>query len=53
MLERLVSHELPVYLSVFDIFLIEWIMAILSKGHELENSESHSSLKLSFANFVE
>ena len=32
LLQGLVSHELTAYLSVFDIFLTQWIMAILSKG---------------------
>ena len=35
---------------VFDIFLTQWIMAILSKGCKPDNFESHNSLKLSFTN---
>ena len=56
----LVSHELTVYLSVFNLFLIQWIMAILPKGCKPVNFEPHNSLKLSFtsiwvlcSNFVE
>ena len=42
------------YFSVFDIFLTQWIMAILSKGSKADNFESHNSLKLSFrSNFIE
>ena len=44
------SHELTVYLSAFEQFLIQSIMAILSKGCKPENFESHNSLKLSFTN---
>ena len=40
------SHELTPYLSVFDIFLAQWIMAVLSKGCKPDNFESHNSLKL-------
>ena len=45
----LVSHELSAYLSVLDLFLIQWIMAI-SKGCKPHNYESHYSLKLTFTN---
>ena len=42
------------YFSVFDIFLTQWIMAILSKGSKADNFESHNSLKLSFrSNLIE
>ena len=44
------SHELTAYLSVFDVFLTQLIMAILSKGCKPDNFESHNSLKLSFTN---
>ena len=54
------SHELIVYLSVFNIFLTQWIMAIISQGSKPDNFEPHNSLKLSFmkirglcSNFVE
>ena len=60
LLQGLLSHELIVYLSDFDLFLNQWIMAILSKRHKSDNFESHNSLKLSFTsirvlclNFVE
>ena len=43
-------HELTVYLSVFDLFLTQRIMAILSKGFKPDNFESHNSLELSFTN---
>ena len=46
----LLSHELTAYLSVFDLFLTQWIMAVLSKGCTPDNFESHNSLKLSFTN---
>ena len=32
LLQGLASHELTAYLSVFDVFLTQWIMAILPKG---------------------
>ena len=48
LLQGLVSQELTAYLSVFDLLLTQWIMAILSKGCKPENFESHNSLKLSF-----
>ena len=48
LLQGLVSHELMVYLSVFDQFLTQQIMVILSKGCKPGNFESHNSLKLSF-----
>ena len=48
--QGLVSHELTAYLSVFDLFLTEWIVAILSKGCKPDNFEPHNSLKLSFTN---
>ena len=43
---------LTVYLSVFDIFLTHWIMAILSKRCKRENFESQNFLKLSFTNIL-
>ena len=46
----MVSHELTAYLSVFYLFLTQWIMAISSKGCKPDNFESHNSLKLSFTN---
>ena len=48
--QGLVSHELTVYLSVFNIFLTQLIMTILSKGCKPDNSESHNSRELSFTN---
>ena len=50
LLQGLVSHELTAYLSVFNLFLTQWIMAILSKGCKPDNFESHNSLKLGFMN---
>ena len=50
LLQELVSHELTTYLSVLDLFLTQWIMAILSKGCKPDNFEPHNSLKLSFTN---
>ena len=37
---RIGVSELTVYLSVFDLFITQWIMAILSKGCEPDNFES-------------
>ena len=50
LLQGLVSHELTAYLSVFDKFLTQWIMAILSKGCKPDIFEPHNSLKLSSTN---
>ena len=50
LLQGLVSHELTLYLSVFKLFLTQWIMAILSKGCKPDKLEPHHSLKLSFTN---
>ena len=50
LLQELVSHELIAYLSVFNLYLIQWIMAILSKGCKPDNFETHNTLKLSFTN---
>ena len=38
------------YLSVFNLFLTQGIMAILSKGSKPDNVEPHNSLKLSLTN---
>ena len=32
LVQWLVSHELTAYLTAFNLFLTQWIMAILSKG---------------------
>ena len=45
LLQGLVSHELTSYLSVFNPFLTQWIMAILSKGSKPDNFEPHNSVK--------
>ena len=50
LLQGLVSDELTAYVSVFNLFLTQWIIAILSKGCKPDNFESHNSLKLSFTN---
>ena len=50
LLQGFVSHELTVQLSVFDLFLTQSIMAILSKGCKPDNFESHYPLKLNFTN---
>ena len=51
---------LTAYLSIFYLFLTQWIKAILLKGCKPDNFELHNSLKLSFTiiqglccNFVE
>ena len=43
-------HELTVYVSVFDLFLTQLIMARLSEGCKPDNFQSRSHLKLSFTN---
>ena len=50
LLQGLVSHELTAYLSVFNLFLTQTIMTMLSKGCKPDNFEPHNSLKLSFTN---
>ena len=50
LLQELMSHELTTYLSAFNLFLTQWIMAILSKGWQPDSFEPHNSLKLSFTN---
>ena len=44
------SHEVTAYISMFDLFLTQSIMAILSKGCKPDHFESHNSLKLRFTN---
>ena len=46
----LVSREPTAYLFVYDLFLAQWIMSILTKGCKPHNSESHNSLKLRVTN---
>ena len=41
------THSLP---FCFDLFLTQWIIAILSKGCKPDNFEWHNSQKLSFPN---
>ena len=50
LLQELVSCELIAYPSIFNLFLTQWIMAILSKWCKPGNFESHNSLKVSFTN---
>ena len=50
LLQGLVPHKLTAYLSVFNLILTQWNMAILSKGCKPENFNPHNSLKLSFTN---
>ena len=50
LLQGLVSHKLTAYLSVFDLFLTWWIMAVLSKLCKPDDFESCNSLKLSSTN---
>ena len=50
LLQGLASHELMAYLSVFNLYLTQWIMAILSKGCNPDNLEPLNSLKHSFTN---
>ena len=44
------SHGPIAYLSVLDLFLTQWTMAILSEGCKPGNFESHDYLKPSFTN---
>ena len=46
----MVSHDFTAYLSVFNLLLIQWIMAILPKRCKPDNFEPHNSVKLSFTN---
>ena len=50
LLQGLMSHELIAYLSVFNIYLTQWITAVLWKVCKPDNFESHNSVKLSFTN---
>ena len=50
LLQWSVSPQLRAYLSVFNLFLTQWFMALLSKGCKPGNFEPHNSLKLSFTN---
>ena len=50
LLQKFVSHELIVCLSLLKQFLTQWIMAILSKGYKPDKFESQNSLRLSFTN---
>ena len=50
LLQWLVSQELTAYLSVSNLLLTQWVMAMLSKGCKLDNFKSRKSLKLSFTN---
>ena len=50
LLQGLVSQELTAYISVFNLFLTRWIMAILLNRRKPDNFKSHNSLKASFTN---
>ena len=50
LLQELVSHELPAYLSVFNLFLTRLTMAILLKGCKPDNFEPQHTQKLGFTN---
>ena len=52
LLQVLVSHKLTACFSVYNVFLTQWIMAILWKGCKPDNFEPHNSLKLSFTNIL-
>ena len=47
LLQGLVSHQLTAYLSVFNPFLTQWIVAMLPKGCKPDSFEPNNSLKLS------
>ena len=46
LLQGLVSYEFTAYLSVFNLFLTQWIMVILSKLCKPDYFEPHDSVKL-------
>ena len=46
LLQGLVSHEFTAYLFVFNLFLTQLIMVILSKGCKPDYFEPHNSVKL-------
>ena len=50
LLQGFVSPGLTAFLSFSNLFLTQWIMAILSKEHKPDTFESHNSLKHSFTN---
>ena len=50
LVQGLVLHEFTVYLSVFNLFLTEWIMTILSNRCKPDNFQPHNSLKISLTN---
>ena len=50
LLQGLVSHEFTAYFSAFDLFLTQWIMAILFKRCKPDNFESYNFLKFMFTN---
>ena len=52
LLQGLVSHGFTAYLSVFNLVLTQWIMAILSKGCKSDKFEPYTSLNLSFTNIA-
>ena len=60
LLQGLASHGFTAYFSIFNLVLIQWIMAILSKGCKPDNFEPYTSLDHSFtdiaglgSNFIE
>ena len=48
LLQGLMSPELTD--SVFNLYLTQWIMAMLSKGYRIDKSESQNSLQNSLTN---
>ena len=52
LLQGLVSHGFTAYLSVFNLVLTQWIMAILSKRCKSDNFETYTSPNLSFTNIT-
>ena len=48
--QGLVLHDLTDHLSVFNIFLTQWVMVILSKECKPDNFEQFNPLKFSFTN---
>ena len=50
LLHVLVSYKLTANLSVYNLFLAQWIVTILSEGFKPDNFQPHNSLKLRFTN---
>ena len=45
LLQGLVSYEITAYLSVFDLCLTQWVMALLLKGCQPQTTLNHKTLQ--------